>query len=545
MKESLNPGLFHFLIDFLKRTEEYHLKAQYQFSSELRDDFLDICEVRSEAVSVYKHILENYGRIHELREVLEQYFEQHQQNAADGKNSINGIDYSIAMYGELLAANSNKRADYSKYKHAQEYLNREKTFTQEYQEMQAYFDSDEFMSSMNRTDASEYTNYKLMWYGIHDALFSRFDHEYKLDKYTDGIIASALKGIVENIPDIMPRFKTEDDMYAYFDEKYGTKNTKKFISAVKQYLKQTAAMGESAKLDIFDPNTLKELGNDPFFVEYIKKEGLIEFLDKDVYGSLGKVFTKMGDIASGIGKVQDVAEGIDLLVESALILTANYDAQAQYLTAMRDALSSVGMYQGTIEKVVDDCIAQYSSNERAVMKKVADFAEGKFDGGMADGVIGALNEYLPGLKMANIMLGTVDKYYDLKYKEEISAQKTLSGCLAYDRSLSATYDHYIDMMKAGVATEEDMERAEVIYDILIATKKKERDAYDTLHPNSVRDIGKKVSESIDSTLHPNMVTDIRKKVSKVIDSNLQEIAENKEVIHKEDFLPHGRGGGRF
>ena len=472
MEEYLNPDSFPDLISRLKKVEEAHLKAQYQFKEGMRQSIISESGVLSDAEHVYQHILKNYGRIQNLREYLEKYFEESQQILADGKNSADALAAGwSAFLGSMASLGSDSGVDYSKYPHAQEYLTREKTMTEEFNETWAYFNSEEYQKlAESYWMPSEYSNYKLLLDGLHDTFLSGFDHEYKLDKYTDALMASSLRGILEGLPDSTPRFKSAEDMYSYLDSATGMSGWKKFISVLKQYLDNANKDGREIKYEM--------LGQDPDFKTYLKEYDL-DIDDFDT-GLAGNILSHMGSAAKVIGKAAEAAEYVDIVVECALILKSNYDKQAAYLQSAADALSAAGMYQGSVKRVIDDCLRIYSSQEAVVWDKVYQFIEGKVTGKLTGTVVDVLNEGLPGLKVADIVLKTIDKTYDFVYAKEISASKTLAGCIQYDRSLSATYDHYIDMMKAGVATDEDMQKAEAIYEILEATKEKERAAIEQM-----------------------------------------------------------------
>ena len=480
MKEFLDPNLFPELTQRLGRAEDSLSKAEVQFKEDLKNDvLLSFVGAQSEAAALYQRILENHGRLTNLLKLTQKYFEEWQQDVKDGKNRAGLLSVPGGVYaGFFSSVGSNTNTDYSQYPHAQEYLTRGKTFTQEYEEANAFFQSDEYLEYMQKfLGPSEYSNYKLLIAGFHDAFLSGFDNKYYLDDYTDALMASALRGIVEGLPDATPEFSSSADMYKYIDQYTELSGTKKFISALKQYLKQASALGKDVEWD--------SLGK---YYQSIMKDPEFQAFAKDIYGDdwyeiltdtntpAGSILRKMGDISKGIGKVQDAAEALDLVLESTLVLQANYEKQAAYLQTVKEALSAAGLYQGNVKKVVEDSLTAYQNQEKLVMEKAEDFITKKIEKKATGTIVDIFNEALPGLKMADVILNTIDKTWDFAFAKDVSAAKTLGGCLQYDKALSTVYDHYIDMMKAGIATDEDMQKAETIYEILIATKKKEQDA---------------------------------------------------------------------
>ena len=84
-----------------------------------------------------------------------------------------------------------------------------------------------------------------------------------------------------------------------------------------------------------------------------------------------------------------------------------------------------------------------------------------------------LIEKIPGLKDVTFVADLYSAAAKVAWGEETGAMNTLMGLYQYDEALTRTFENYTSLMEQGVATAEDVKRANDLYDILVITKKQE------------------------------------------------------------------------
>lgn len=150
-------------------------------------------------------------------------------------------------------------------------------------------------------------------------------------------------------------------------------------------------------------------------------------------------------------------------------LCSNHTIQVKYLESFRESLEASGFTSGVVIEKIDELEHLYSDKMSYFMDEVKErFYDDAF-GKVTDFVI----DTIPGLKDVTFAMDMYSAGAKVIWGEETKAMNTLMGLYQYDEVLTRTFENYTSLMEQGVATAQDVARANDLYDILVITKKQE------------------------------------------------------------------------
>ena len=276
-------------------------------------------------------------------------------------------------------------------------------------------------------------------------------------EYAERLLDDALAGIVESIPG--------------FDEKYGL----------------TATSVDGAYEDLF--------GKDGF--EYIKRASgeLTEWLklgksfeemqeaqwyrflrEQMSYGGQERFDEWMKDLCEAYPKAAktfdtatEAAEWCLQTLEFILKGCSTYETQVRYLTAIQDSLLASGFTAGAVYHRINEMRERYNDSWAVAWEKFKPFLEKK----TVKFGINTLAKEFPTLKGVDLGLKTISLTAKKLGGESVGAAKSLLGLSQCDRALTQSYENYMERLSEGLATKEEAQQAEAMYEVLIGVKIRE------------------------------------------------------------------------
>ena len=158
-----------------------------------------------------------------------------------------------------------------------------------------------------------------------------------------------------------------------------------------------------------------------------------------------------------------------IIADCILHCVTDYSTQISYLNAMEEALLAAGFNRSATINAIHKLRREYDDKFYYAAAQVGEKLADKLFGKVEKQVVGSV----PGLGLAENIMGAYSKTMRMVYASDISADKALMGLQQYDAGLTRAYQKYVDLMAEGKATVHDMEQAEKIYTLLGAVKQKE------------------------------------------------------------------------
>lgn len=176
----------------------------------------------------------------------------------------------------------------------------------------------------------------------------------------------------------------------------------------------------------------------------------------------------------------------------------NHEHQIAYLDSVQEALAMGGHVGGTLQDTLDEIKAEFINSERQFLNGMLDGCYDQLEGVTASGVNTviseiiklALSDGMPSiysvageinlLGQANLFYDIVGISADLLAGDQIEAVETLLGLQTYTGPLIDSYEKYMSMIDAGVATVEDIQAADNLFQLIRASKIKEYECIQTI-----------------------------------------------------------------
>ena len=174
---------------------------------------------------------------------------------------------------------------------------------------------------------------------------------------------------------------------------------------------------------------------------------------------------------------------------------ADYSVQLEYLEAMKAGMKNTPHSVAT--EAVDELLWKYKNRANTLIADVGEFAVNELE---KKGVSAVLNTlpYNAG-HVVQVVYGVTDAVIELVDGDSIGAMESVSAILGYEKELWASFDSYKKKISEGKASGEDYANAQKIYEILLATQKRENESMAILDPsnptykNNVKELDKLIN----------------------------------------------------
>lgn len=427
------------------------------------DNFINGCRrygFSTEALQTYRQrVTDSYRSIQSLINNLKTHRAEYDSMLASGDQNIRNQAMNVQKYGWLGPLVNAVYVGSA----AWAFSSSGKSFSRDYNDIQAFMQSDDFKKAMQKAGVSKWSDTALIldtfmpWLGLNST-----------DDYIDGLLEGGLAGVLSGLPDRSA--VTYDGSLGTLGAAMGVDNLDDWVSQMKNVL---AAYGEHSK-------GWREFVNSD---EY--KEALAQITDDDLRREFGKALEEVLDdspwgskeayyASEGAGAFLDTWEVADLCIDVALHCLNDYSTQIGYLNAMEEGMLQAGFGNERMYSMIDELRRQYSSDFEYAVDKAGDFLWKEAKKGLiGEGIKQLCNNYLPLVKSVNIGTGIVSGAAKVSWGDEISAYEGLAGLNQYDRCLTVAYENYERMMADGVATAQDIAQADALFELLRSTKIKE------------------------------------------------------------------------
>lgn len=408
-----------------------------------------------DAYSRYKNKLsEGIHQLMTLIQAVKTSMEEYEQLDQSGAGSLTSKDgsYSYGIFADSMALGTG--IAYGAYQMYQ-FESSGKSLASDFSDLGAFLQTDVYRYSSQEAGMAEWSNYFLMIDALTQGVGINLGF---IDEYTEGMMESALAGVLMSLPDSRAEanYETLDQLADYA----GIENMDKWIDALKKILSTYAKGAESFDRIQLDQN-FKEL-----------MDQLPPDLQKWVGGAIASAYTSQitGDTISELG---DKIERLDTYIDVIMHCFNDYSVQVAYLDTMENALLSAGFAESELVWKLREMKETYSNDFSYALDKVGDLIAKEITGTGSKMLIKKAVDACPVLQYADLGLSLTSTVSKVMSAEEIRAVKGLNGIYLYDHALSQSYQNYVAMMNAGIATEADMREAEKLYTMLKLTKTKE------------------------------------------------------------------------
>ena len=405
--------------------------------------------------SFKKGIGESTKQLMTLINAMEQSLKEYEELDAKGKNKLDIQDdsYRYGVFGDMWALGTG--VSYAAYQMYQ-FESRGMSLVADFDDLGEFMGTTVFQCASVEAGMGDWNNWGLWLDSIAQLGGANLGF---IDEYTDGMLESALSGVLMAIPDSQAgkSFETLDQLETYS----GIENLDKWISALKKLLSTYAQSKKSFDEIKLDKNFKKLMGELP--------ADLREILGNAV----GSVYTAqiIGDTVTGITKK---IERLDTYIDVIMHCFNDYSVQVSYLDTMENALIAAGIPTSSVTKKIKELRETYQSDVLSyALNEVGDLVTSEVKNTAIGEIIKKAGKEFPGIKGVLWGLDGVSAVSKIQSADEISAVKGLGGLYQFDQVLTSAYENYAEMMNAGIATEADMEEAERIFTLLKQTKIKE------------------------------------------------------------------------
>ena len=170
-------------------------------------------------------------------------------------------------------------------------------------------------------------------------------------------------------------------------------------------------------------------------------------------------------LGKGVGEVMKIQEYAEFSLQMVLHCASDHSQQIEYLENATEALLAAGYDESGVVSNLGYLKTLYEDDQLYVSQKVYDkLMELGVD--TVDGAIGKL----PVVKWVDLGYGTAGTVANIATGDKLKAADSLMGIMQYEGALTETFDRYSEMIRAGVATQEDITRADQIFEMLCTTK---------------------------------------------------------------------------
>lgn len=443
------------------------------------------------------------ARLNELCTAMDSYWNEYNGMLESSQGTMDAVEVSGEVYGSFEGLVAGSAAAISTAYAA----------SAAYQFHQSGFD---FNTDFNDVEAfMNNTNYEFFegMQGLSE-IGSRQSHlvDVLLNGYGNAtdhssqVFEAALVGSLERVPGYAATGEEGKPNWGYLGEQIGMPGLGKDIEKILKWIASVEGAVDYDELTAKISEVFLAAGGDNYHVcELIEDIGEHERLG-DLFGLLTKVGFSFGDAA-------------ETLLEMYYHIIANHVQQVQYLDSIDEALAMGGYQVGNNSSLrgrLQEIRESFANEERYFLDKAYDKVESVLNGALggavtkATDVIGQLVikqicSDVPSLsgiaseisvtKYADLVLDGVGLTVGIVGKDQIAAVETIQGIQMYTEPLLKSFDRYMEMMDAGVASVEDVKQAENLFQLIRASKVKEYEAMLTLqsHGDLAIELGQKLA----------------------------------------------------
>ena len=469
---------------FLKEAAQYFSNcsiqmfgsADHYYIQDMMAHYDGLGEVTSGA-SRFKDALR---RLTDLRDAMDTYLEEWEAAQENATGLIGNIEggtdaYNGPVFSDIYAVEVAAGPNYQ-LSPAYHFTQSGKSFSADYNDLGGFiWTSDYGKKTRVKWGATQFSNKENYWEFVENA-FGGGDGNYEL-------MNNALTASLESMLKQLPGYEGADvnfDVLNWDDigDELGVPGLGNWMKAVLKVL-SALKQAEIKGVDV-DPECYEELARflEEWDYQMCDIPWLSTFVENTTYALVG--FSKVGngvfkhvskfagELAS-VGKTaMTVQEFSEFTTKMLFHMCSNHSLQVGYLESFRESLEASGFTSGVVIEKLEQLERQYSDKMVYFTEKLFDKAYDQAFGSIS----GAISE-IPGLKSVTLGMDLISGVAKIAWGEETGAMNTLMGLYQYDEVLTRTFENYTALMEQGIATEEDVKRANDLFDILVITKKQE------------------------------------------------------------------------
>lgn len=464
---------------FLKEAAQYFSDCNLRmFGSGDFQDLMNHYDTSGDVSAGVSRFKEAQRRLMDLRDAMAVYLNDWEQAQENAKNQFGTIDgesepYNGPVFSDIYQGEMEAGPNYE-LSQAYSFAQSGKSFSVDYNDLGAFiWTSDYGKSTRAKWGATQFSNKENYWEYVTNGLgIAGSDGNYEL-------MNNALTASLEDMLKQLPGYEGMDvDCEAldwdYIGEELGVPglgNLMKAVLKVLKVIKEAEIEGTEVDPDCFDGllETFHEME-----YQFVEQPWLKSFCENFIYTLVG--FQAVGDnisaVADGItsaGKVaMNVQEFTEFSMQMLFHMCSSHTMQVRYLESFRESLEASGFTHGAVIEKIEQLESMYSDQMVYFTEKLFEKA---YDQAF-DSIAGAVSE-IPCLKEVSMVMDLGSSVAKVAWGEETSAMNKLMGLYQYDEVLTRTFENYASLMEQGIATEEDVQRANDLYDMLVITKKQE------------------------------------------------------------------------
>ncbi|MCI9068080.1 MAG: hypothetical protein HFI65_05310 [Lachnospiraceae bacterium] len=466
MKQKWDPGGYRDIIGILRQADDLYGQMFMRFGDPGVQDVIRACDKSGRMEEVKQRTITNKKRLMALVREMEAHERELDRIRLKGQEELS--DVSAGGFGDFDLILAGGAVSYEGYKTWQ-YSQSGKTFGEDYNDAWGFvFQSGVFREANIKAGLGEVSNLELyiptvaeafnqsFAFGLLDTSFLR-DTIY--DDYTDELLENALAGILEGLPGIEPKVSI-DGLSDRLENLTGIDNIDKWMKGLSSIIKKCAENGMTAE-DILKSADLQ------LAIQCLSDD------EREVFYTMFRRTYKANKLAGQLGDVAGAIGNVDTLVELLVHCLNDYSGQVAYLDTMEDALLAAGFTRGPVVGKIAEMKKLYQSDVLKSLDTLGDFVWDEASGFAKKKLVEKAASAIPLVREVDFGLKILDTSADILFADKAAAVKGLNGLIQYDAALTRTYERYVALMEAGIASEADMKEADKLYDILLSTKTKE------------------------------------------------------------------------
>lgn len=446
--------------DLIEQAEAAYNCLRTQYNKVERGEYLYVMNsdiLKEEAPDVTKRFdscsesLTNLlSRVMNLGDFMKQYHKDVSQLEEDVLEANDGIPILDRTFDDYYEdAGDDKYEDYDTYKIAsQENDDGWKiNFNTDYNDMWEFFDSGEYKASDWFAASSKINDYKMI-YEAYDQFFDP-NPEYS---YVDEQLEKAIAAMISKIPEVSASQTIDADLsFEAFEEMTGIESADKWMKSFLSLVRSYSIDGKKIDLKSED------------FQELMYQLGPSAEMMEAVF--MGSSF--LYEVSNAGVKALDYLDKGTKIFEIVVHMFMDYSKNIEYLDAMQESLLNAGFFEhSSVMNKISELRRYYDSSFWNGVDKIGDMLEKD----MVSVIKKTVTDTCLPMKLADVVLSTWSTTWKVAANNEIKGFDTLQGYRQFDMALTQSYQKYVDLMDAGIATHEDMEQADKVLQMLISTR---------------------------------------------------------------------------
>lgn len=423
-------------------------------------------------------------RLTDLRDAMAAYLKDWEQAQEDAKSQFGNIDgeseaYNGPVFADIYQSELEEGPDYD-LSQAYSFAQSGKSFSVDYNDLGAFIWTSNYGKSVRiKWGDTQFSNKENYWEWITNGL-GIGDGNYEL-------MENALTSSLESMLKQLPGYEGVDVDYETLDWDAigdeigvpGMGNAMKLLLKIMKAVNNAELQGTPISEEVFEwieelKKVADQLQYDCYESPWVAK--MFDFFVEGVENgcnTLNAIGEYGGSFAGGLAeagkKAMTGVKFMEFASQMVYHMCSNHTIQAEYLESLREALEASGFTSGVVIEKIEELEHLYSDK----MSYFLDEVKEKFYDEGFDKASDFLIEKIPGLKDVTFVADLYSAAAKVAWGEETGAMNTLMGLYQYDEALTRTFENYTSLMEQGVATAEDVKRANDLYDILVITKKQE------------------------------------------------------------------------